>query len=47
MGVKYTPKSYPDGRGIYQEISYNPLANFGSTGEEIEASYAFPKEALV
>jgi len=41
-GVKYTPKSYADGRGIYQEISYNPLANL-ETVEEIETFYTFPK----
>ena len=41
-GVKYEPKSYADGRGVYQEICYNPLANM-ETIEEVEANYTFPQ----
>lgn len=41
-GVKFKPRSYADGAGIYQEICYNPLAD-RETIEEIETNYAFPK----
>ena len=40
--VKYVPKSYANGKGIYQEITHSPLANL-ETVEEIEASYSFPE----
>ena len=40
--VRYKPKSYADGSGIYQEMCYNPLADL-ETIEEIEANYTFPK----
>ncbi len=41
-GVKYKPKSYADGSGIYQEMCYNPLADM-ETIEEVGANYTFPK----
>jgi len=40
--VKYIPKSYAGGSGVYQEICYNPLANW-ETIEQVEANYTFPK----
>ncbi len=41
-GVKYEPKSYADGSGVYPEMCYNPLADL-ETIEEIEANYTFPQ----
>lgn len=41
-GVKYKLQSYADGKGVYLEICYNPLADM-ETIEEVEANHTFLK----
>ena len=40
--VKFKPMAYADGRGVYQEIYYHPLAEV-ETIEEVETNYTFPQ----
>ena len=40
--VKYASKVYADGKGVYWEICFNPLAGL-DTIEEVEANFVFPK----